>query len=185
MLVELDCRLNISMAIFPLWQSKRRILEDAHYRLQSLQEVAIAAQLGRKVDVNRAIVDDWLRLPGISIHQARLLVQLSQQGVHFYCTEDMAAALSLPPQYFQPLEIILDFYYYPPETLSTTTKINPNMATIKDLLTIPGINEDLAWAIVGDQQTHGRYKNLADLQSRLALSGEIVANFMYYLHFSN
>lgn len=173
------------MAIFPPWQSKRRILEDAHYRLQSLQEVAIAAQLGRKVDVNRAMVDDWLRLPGISIHQARLLVQLSQQGVHFYCIEDMAAALSLPPQYFQPLEIILDFYYYPPETLLTTTRINPNTATIADLLTIPGMDKDLAGAIVSDRQTKGRYKNLADLQSRLMLSGEVVAKIMYYLHFPN
>ena len=173
------------MAIFPAWQSKRRILEDAHYRLQSLQEVAIAAQLGRKVDVNRATVDDWLRLPGISIHQARLLVQLNQQGVYFYCIEDIAAALSLPPRYFQPLEMILDFYYYPPETLLTTKKINPNTATIHDLLAIPGIDDDLAWAIVGDRKSQGQYQNLADLQKRLDLAGEVVAKIMYYLHFSN
>lgn len=173
------------MAIFPLWQSKRRILEDAYYRLQSLQEVAIAAQLGRKVDVNRATVDDWLRLPGLSIHQARSLVQLSQQGVYFYCIEDMAAALSLPPQYFQPLEMILDFYYYPPETLLTTQRVNPNIATIKDLLTIPSIDHQLAGEIISDRQTQGRYKNLADLQSRLMLSGEVVAKIMYYLHFPN
>lgn len=173
------------MAIFPSWQSKRRILEDAHYRLQSLQEVAIAAQLGRKVDVNRAVVDDWLRLPGISIHQARLLVKLNQQGVYFYCIEDLAAALSLPSKYLQPLEVILDFYYYPPETLLTTTLINPNTATLEDLLTIPGVNYDLAGVIVSDRQTQGRYQNLADLQSRLTLSGEIVVKIMYYLYFSN
>jgi DNA uptake protein ComE-like DNA-binding protein len=171
------------MSIFPPWQSKRRILEDAHYRLQSLQEVAIAAQLGRKVDVNRATVDDWLRLPGISIHQARLLVQLSQQGVYFYCIEDLAAALSLPPRYLQPLEIILDFYYYPPETLLTTTRINPNTAAMQDLLAIPGIDHDLAGAIVRDRQAQGKYQDLADLQVRLTLSGEVVAKIMYYLHF--
>jgi len=174
------------MAIFPLWQSKRkRILEDRNYRLQSLEDVAIAAQLGCKVDVNRAVVDDWLRLPGISIHQARLLVQLSHQGVRFYCIEDLAAALSLPPQYFQPLEIVLGFYYYPPETQPTTARINPNTATLEVLLTIPGVDPRLAGAIMGDRQTKGKYQNLGDLQSRLTLSGEITAQIMHYLHFPN
>lgn len=172
------------MAIFP-HSKRRRILEEPYYRLQSLEEVAIAAQLGRKVDVNRATVDDWLRLPGISIHQARLLVQLNQQGVHFYCLEDIAAALGLPPNYLQPLEIILDFYYYPPETLLTTTLINPNTAQVETLQTIPGIDRELARAIVSDRQAQGRYQSLADLQSRLALSGEIVVKIMYYLHFPN
>ncbi len=171
------------MALFS--QSKRRrILADAYYRLQSLEEVSIAVQLGRKVDVNRATVDDWLRLPGISIHQARQLVQLNQAGVQFYCLEDLAAALGLPPNYLKPLEIILDFYYYPPETLASAACINANLARIQDLQTIPGITPALAAAIVVDRQTQGKYKNLADLQSRLALPGEITAQIMYYLNFS-
>jgi len=171
------------MALFS--QSKRqRILADTYYRLQSLEEVSIAAQLGRKVDVNRAMVDDWLRLPGISIHQARQLVQLNQAGVQFYCLEDIAAALSLPPNYLKPLEIILDFYYYPPETLASSASINANIAQVQELQTIPGITPALAVAIVIDRQTQGKYKNLVDLQSRLSLSGEITAQIMYYLNFS-
>ncbi|NJL89852.1 MAG: ComEA family DNA-binding protein [Coleofasciculaceae cyanobacterium SM2_1_6] len=171
------------MALFS--QSKRqRILADVYYRLQSLEEVAIAAQLGRKVDVNRAVVDDWLRLPGISIHQARQLVQLNQAGVQFYCLEDIAAALSLPPNYLKPLEIILDFYYYPPETLPRSAPINANLAQVQELQTIPGLTPALAAAIVIDRQTQGKYKNLADLQARLALPGEITAQIMHYLNFS-
>ncbi|MGB7440454.1 MAG: ComEA family DNA-binding protein, partial [Coleofasciculaceae cyanobacterium] len=50
------------------WQSIRvRLENDPYYRLQSVQEIAVAAALGIKIDVNRAGVDDWLRLPGISI----------------------------------------------------------------------------------------------------------------------
>lgn len=73
---------------------RAQILADPYYRFQSLAEVALAAELGISIDVNQASVDDWLRLPGLSIHQARQLVQLTQNGVQFYAIEDIAAALS-------------------------------------------------------------------------------------------
>src|SRR4028119_2001991 len=82
---------------------RARIQNDPYYRMQSAQEIAIAAQLGIKIDVNQASVDDWLRLPGISIHQARSLVELSVAGVPFYSIEDIAAALSMPAQRLKPL----------------------------------------------------------------------------------
>ncbi|MFW6358396.1 MAG: ComEA family DNA-binding protein, partial [Chroococcales cyanobacterium] len=91
---------------------RQRILNDPYYRLRSLQEVAIAAELGLKLDVNRASVDDWLRLPGISIHQARSLVELSGMGVQFLCLEDLAAALSVSIGRLKPLEPVLYFSYY-------------------------------------------------------------------------
>ncbi|NJN21119.1 MAG: helix-hairpin-helix domain-containing protein [Leptolyngbya sp. RL_3_1] len=40
----------------------------------------MAAALGVRIDVNRATVDDWLRLPGLSIHQAHRLVHRVEQG---------------------------------------------------------------------------------------------------------
>jgi len=54
------------------------------------RRIAVAA-LGIQIDVNQASVD-WLRLPGLSIHQAR--VELCRSGVQFYCLEDIAAALN-------------------------------------------------------------------------------------------
>ena len=58
----------------PNWHPIRaRLQNDPYYRLQSAEEIAIAAELGIRIDVNQASVDDWLRLPGISIHQARSL----------------------------------------------------------------------------------------------------------------
>ena len=48
---------------------RSRILENPYYRFQSPFEIAVAADLGVRIDVNQAGVDDWLRLPGISIHQ--------------------------------------------------------------------------------------------------------------------
>ena len=71
---------------------RSRIVEDPYYRFRSAFEIAVAADLGVKIDVNQATVDDWLRLPGISIHQANQLVTLSQAGVAFYSISDVAAA---------------------------------------------------------------------------------------------
>jgi DNA uptake protein ComE-like DNA-binding protein len=73
-----------------------KLLNDPYYRLQSLEEVRVAAELGIYIDVNQAGVDDWLRLPGLSIHQARSLTALTQSGVQLHCLEDLAAALNLP-----------------------------------------------------------------------------------------
>ncbi len=162
-------------------QVRTKILNDPYYRLQSAEEVAIAVELGLKIDVNRANIDDWLRLPGLSIHQARMLTSLAQSGVVFYCVEDLATVLSCPVERLQPWVPLLSFRYYDPET--TVLKINPNTATVEALTRIPMINQQLAEAFVENRQLRGNYQNLADLQQRLALSGEVTAQLMYYLQF--
>jgi DNA uptake protein ComE-like DNA-binding protein len=162
---------------------RSRILNDPYYRLQSLAEVQLAASLGMQVDVNRASVDDWLRLPGISIHQARSLTALSQSGVQFHCLEDIAAALSVPIQRLQPLAPVLQFCYYDAASVCTIQTINANTASIELLTRIPAIDLYLARAIVQERQAHGSYRNLVDLQQRLSLPGSLTAEIMHYLCF--
>lgn len=159
--------------------SKR--LTDPYYRFQNAEEVRQAAKLGVKIDVNKASVDDWLRLPGLSIHQARSLVSLSQSGLQFYSLEDVAVALGLPVQRLQPLAEILQFCYYGGS--SSFMQVNPNLATVEDLLNLPGVEVALAHAIVRDRLTRGPYRHLADLQQRLSLAPNRVAELMYYLRF--
>lgn len=156
-------------------QLQQRLQQDPYYRLQSLEEVALAASLGIKIDVNRATVDDWLRLPGISIHQGRSLVQLTSQGVQFYSIEDVAAALGISMQRLQPLEAILAFAYYAPEL--APQQINVNQATL-DALIIFGIEPAIAQQMIVERQ-RGPYRNIADLQARLNLSA---AQVMAWLH---
>ena len=169
----------------PRWQSLRhRLLNDPYYRMQSLEEVAIASSLGIKIDANQATVDDWLRLPGLSIHQARSLVELSTSGVHFYSLEDVAAALGLPVASLKYLEPVLSFYYYDDESIYTTTRrVNPNTASVEMLAQIPIIDLFLAQAIVQNRTAGGQYRNLADLQRRLSLPGDTIGNLMHYLRF--
>ena len=160
---------------------RTKLLNDSYYRMQTNAEIAIAADLGIMIDVNRAKVDDWLRLPGLSIHQARNLVQLCQAGVQFCCIEDIAAALSISVQHLQPLTPVLKFCYY--DEISTVKVISPNIATIEQLAEIPAIDLALAQFIVQNRHLQGTYRNLADFQRRLSLPGAVISQLMYYLQF--
>ena len=160
---------------------RTKLLNDPFYRMQTNAEIAIAADLGIIIDVNRAKVDDWLRLPGLSIHQARNLVQLCQAGVQFCCIEDIAAALSISVQHLQPLTPVLKFCYY--DEISTVKVISPNIATIEQLAEIPAIDLALAQFIVQNRHLQGTYRNLVDFQRRLSLSGAVISQLMYYLQF--
>lgn len=160
---------------------RSQLLHDPYYRLHP-EDISIAAQLGIKIDVNQAGVDDWLRLPGLSIHQARSLVALRQSGVPFHCLEDIAAALSVPIQRLRPLAPVLQFCYYGAEGDILPSLTNPNTASIERLTQIPTVDLFLARAIVQNRQ-QGAYKNLADLQQRLALPGQLTAQIMHHLQF--
>lgn len=162
---------------------RSRLLADPYYRFQSVQEVQLAAELGIRIDVNKASIDDWLRLPGLSIHQARVLVQLTQSGVSFLCLEDVAAALSLPVPRLQPLGVILQFCYYDADGPCSLPQVNPNTATVEELVHLPPVDLALARVLVRDRIQRGPYRNLAELQQRLALSGTQVTELMHYLRF--
>lgn len=161
-------------------QLQQRLRQDPYYRLQSLEEVQWAAALGVKIDVNRATVDDWLRLPGISIHQGRSLVSLTTQGVQFYALEDVAAVLGLPAARLKPLEPLLSFAYYAPEL--APRQINVNQSTVAELIEF-GVSATLAQQIVTGR-TAGLYRDMADLQQRLQLTGTVVMQWLHQFRFS-
>jgi len=159
----------------------RRLASDPTYRLRSYQEAQLAAELGFTIDVNQATVDDWLRLPGVSIRQAQTLAQLRGTGVQFYCLEDVAAALGVSSSQLQPLGGVLAFCHYDEASPIAPQSLGLNQASSEQLGQIPGIHPHLAAAIVRDRTSRGPFHNLADLQRRLGLSAEQIQLFMYYL----
>lgn len=166
-----------------MFSLRAKLIKDPYYRMRSLEEVAIAAQVGVKIDVNQACVDDWLRLPGISIHQARSLVELVEMGIQFLCIEDLAAALSVPINRLKPLEPVLAFSYYDPESSIAPQRINPNTASSEQLAQIPLLEPSIAQKIVENRQENGMYRNLADFQRRICLNSQSIAQLMHYLRF--
>lgn len=161
---------------------RNRLLNDPYYRMQSTAEIMVAAALGIRIDVNQATVDDWLRLPGLSIHQARSLVELRGTGVQFYSVDDLAAALNMPWQRLKPLEPVLKFCYYDEEQ-DLQRRVNVNTATVETLQTIPVLDLALATAIVQNRTSTGTFRNLVDLQRRLSLPGKLISQLMHYLCF--
>ncbi|MGK7961468.1 helix-hairpin-helix domain-containing protein [Crocosphaera sp.] len=162
---------------------RQQIENDPYYRFQSLEEIAIAAELGIKIDVTQATIDDLLRLPGISIHQARNLVELIQTGVEILSIEDMSSALNMPLPRLKPFAQILTFSYYDPDSLLTPKKININTAKPEILQQIPTISNEMIQEIISDRQQKGTYKNLIDLQKRLKLDAIILSELMHYITF--
>jgi len=168
----------------PRWLRLRaKIKNDPYYRFQSLEEIAIAAELNVAIEVNFATVDDWLRLPGISIRQAQTLTDLTAAGIQFYSLEDIAAALNLPLQRLQPFAPILRFTFTDPESELRPCSINPNTATADELATVPFLDRPLAEQVVDNRLKYGNYRNLADFHHRLALTSQLTAQLMHYLRF--
>lgn len=171
------------------WQTLRaqldplasRLNQDPNYRFRSYQEVEQAARLGFTLDVNRATVDDWLQLPGLSIRQAQGLVRLRQVGVQFHCLEDVAAALGVAATQLVPLAPVLSFCYYDDHS-GVLPCLSLNQVTASQLCAVPGMPPALAQAVVQERSRRGPYQDLADLQRRVGLAPDLVQTLMYYLH---
>lgn len=160
--------------------ARDRLQHDPFSRLTSLDEIPIAVALGIRIDANQATVDDWLRLPGISIHQARTLTTLSQSGVPFHCIEDIAAALGVPCRQLMPLRPLLQFCYYDPVSTANPPPVLLNQVTIAQLLVIPEMPSSLAERIVNERR-RSPFTNWSDFHHRLRLTPEQTARWMYYL----
>jgi DNA uptake protein ComE-like DNA-binding protein len=151
---------------------------EPYYRFRSISELNAAAQRGERIAVHSATVDDWLRLPGLSIHQARALVDLQAAGLELYAIEDLAAALEIPLHRAQGWQAILSFEYHHPE--SAPLQLNPNRATLVELQQI--MISTLAERIIEAREIT-TFQDLADLQRRLQLDGPTLTHLLPYLRF--
>ena len=170
----LECALN------PV---KQKLAQDSYYRFQSVDEVQLGVRSGVRIDANRATVDDWLRLPGISIHQARSLVELSRSGTPLTCWEDVASVTGIGLSHLQALGEVVQFYYYDPDSAVTPKQLNVNRVNARELATIPAIDPALAERLVYYRQRFGPYKDWLDLKDRLQLSPCMITALLHYLRF--
>ncbi|MFK8182745.1 MAG: helix-hairpin-helix domain-containing protein [Phormidesmis sp.] len=161
---------------------QRRLQQEPFYRFKSFEELRLAASWGTRIDANTASVDDWLRLPGLSIHQARRLTNLTAHQLFFNGIEDVAAALGLPLPQIHPWDAVLQFCYYDVDHTLEPVALNVNTATADELATVPSIDSFLARAIVHYRRV-GPYQDLPDLQKRLRLKTAVASELLHYLTF--
>ncbi|MEM7066494.1 MAG: ComEA family DNA-binding protein [Cyanobacteria bacterium P01_B01_bin.77] len=162
---------------------RKTLTEDNYYRFRSADEVQLGVKLGVRIDANRATIDDWLKLPGISIHQARALVELSRSGTPLTCWEDVAAITGVGLDRLQAFGEVVQFYYYDPESAVTPRQLNVNRASVEELVMILAVDQSLAERLVYYRQRWGPYRDWLDLKRRLQLSPDVLTTLLHYLRF--
>ena len=162
---------------------KKKLAKDHYYRFRSVAEVQLGVKLGVCIDANRATVDDWLRLPGISIHQARILVELSHSGSPLTCWEDVAAATGMSAHSLRAFGDVVKFYYYDPDSEVTPRQLNVNRASAAELALIPAVEPALAKRLVYYRERFGPYQDWLDLKHRLQLPPQTITALLHYLRF--
>ena len=128
-------------------------------------------------------MDDWLRLPVFSIHQARSLVELAEMGIQFVSLEDVAAAIDVPLNRLQPYQSIFVFAYYDRLSPLSPVKVNINRASLEDIAAVPKLTYDLAQKLIANRQSQGKFRNILDLSSRLNLDRDLTSQLIHYIRF--
>lgn len=103
--------------------------------------------------------------------------------MQFHCVEDIAAALGLPVQRLQQLAPVLQFCYYDRDSLDAIEPVNLNTASLGQIIQRTNLDPALAEKIVRNRQQQGSYQSWLDLQQRLQLSGQVLAELLHYSRF--
>lgn len=140
-------------------------------RLSNAQEVRLAAELGWRLDVNRATATDWLRLPGISAEQVDLLMRLQAGGVQLSGPDDLERLLNLPAAIVASWQPLLQYRWYgEPAAASEEQVVDLNLANAKQLQTL-GLSPQRCTRLLRERARQP-FSDLADLQHRLQLPAD-------------
>lgn len=146
-------------------------------RLRSAEEVERAAALGWRLDVNRATAADWLRLPGCSPDQADLLQRLQAGGVQLSGPEDLQRLLQLDPQQLRSWLPLLEFRWYGSPPPPAAAAVSVNGASAPQLRGLEGLGE-AELALLLQERARRPFRDLADLQQRLALPAAVIESWI-------
>lgn len=139
-----------------------------------------AARLGVQVDVNRASAAQWQRLPGMNWQWIERLLQLQRQGAHLRDLEELGQQLGAPPallRLWQPVLVFRAHGDHPP----LPPLVDVNGASGHQLCSLPGLDGGQVTLLLRERQ-RGRFRGLADLQSRLRLPDPVMAALAGQIH---
>lgn len=116
------------------------------------------------LDINRASMEDWQRLPGIGEKRARQMVNFRESLGGFLSVEQVGEMRGLPDSVFQGIRQMLEI------NPSEVRKINLNAASVEDLDKHPYISAKQAKLIVSYREQHGAYSSVGDLAKIVVFS---------------
>ncbi len=155
-----------------------RLRHDPNCPLRNADEVAQAAALGWRLDVNRASEGDWRRLPGIHDAQMDLLLRLQVGGVQLSGAEDLQRLLELSDAQLQLWLPVLEFRWYgePAYPPAPPTRLDLNRAQAQQLQEL-GLADDRLQRLLRERARQP-FRDLADLQQRLGLPASLVESWI-------
>ncbi|QVL53624.1 MAG: hypothetical protein KFB97_04460 [Cyanobium sp. M30B3] len=155
-----------------------RLRHDPGCPLRTSEEVAQAAALGWRLDVNRASASDWRRLPGIEPQQVDLLLRLQAGGVQLSGAEDLQRLLDISDAQLGQWLPVLAFRWYgePAPQPSPPARLDLNRAPLQQLQEL-GLSDARLGRLLRERARQP-FRDLADLQQRLALPASLVEGWI-------
>lgn len=151
-------------------------------RLHNASEVRLAAELGWRLDVNRATAADWLRLPGITAHHVDLLLRLQAGGVQLSGPEDLERLLELPQAVVASWQPLLQYHWYgAPASGSLPPPLDLNQASLPQLQRL-GLSPQRCRRLLRERARRP-FADLADLQQRLQLPPQLIEGWIGKVRF--
>lgn len=109
------------------------------------------------LDINRASMEDWQRLPGIGEKRARQIINFRESLGGFLRVEQVGEMYGLPDSVFQRIRPMLEL------GAAGVRKINLNAASAEDLDAHPYISAKQAKLIVAYREQHGTFGSVDEL----------------------
>jgi DNA uptake protein ComE-like DNA-binding protein len=160
-----------------------RLRQQPGCRLRNAQEVQLAAELGWRLDVNRATAADWMRLPGISADQVDLLMRLQAGGVQLSGADDLQRLLELPAAVVASWQPLLDYRWYgEAPTPAGPARVDLNQAAAP-VITALGLSPQRCQRLLRERARRP-FADLADLQQRLQLPAALIERLIGRVCFS-
>ncbi len=155
--------------------------------LKALEEKQRTASLKQNlfIDVNRASLNDWLKLPGCTREMADLLLRLQRAGVQLSAADDLFKLLELPRETAEKWDPYLIFRWYgdaPPLPKNKFIDLNSDShLSLRRSLNWP---EDRLQRLIKERQRE-TFKDLADLQERLMLPASTIEELIGNVRFGS
>jgi hypothetical protein len=160
-----------------------KLKQQPGHRLRNLEEVRLAAELGWRLDVNRATAADWLRLPGIRADQVDLLMRLQAGGVQLSGPEDLQRVLEQPEAAIAGWLPLLQFNWYGDSSSPPAPpQLDLNKASESQLRPL-GLSDERRSRLLRERARQP-FQDLADLQQRLQLPAAVIESWIGKVRFS-
>ena len=140
-----------------------------------------AARLGVQLDVNCAPAAQWQRLPGMNWQWIERLLQLQRQGAHLHDLAELGQYLGVSPALLRLWQPVLVFHSHGGHHPPLPPLVDVNGASGRQLRSLPGLAVGQVALLLRERQ-RGRFRSLADLQSRLRLPDPVMAALAGRIH---